>query len=92
MIRAAAQGTEIVYTVPEGVEGTYDMYLTVSKVLAAFSSQPFTFTINDGDTFSVPVDLQVPADSPGHPTKRMETTTKAALQIPEDSLLSRAWN
>ena len=26
------------------------------------------------------------------PTKRMETTTKAALQIPEDSLLSRAWN
>lgn len=40
------------------------MYLTVSKVLAAFSSQPFTFTINDGDTFSVPVDLQVPADSP----------------------------
>ena len=38
MIRAAAQGTEITYTVPEGVEGTYDMYLTVSKVLAAFSS------------------------------------------------------
>lgn len=64
MIRAAAQGTEIVYTVPEGVEGTYDMYLTVSKVLAAFSSQPFTFTINDEDTFSIPVDLQVPADSP----------------------------
>ena len=64
MIRAAAQGTEITYTVPEGVEGTYDMYLTVSKVLAAFSSQPFTFTINDGDIFSVPVDLQVPADSP----------------------------
>ena len=64
MIRAAAQGTEIVYTVPEGVEGTFDMYLTVSKVLAAFSSQPFNFTINDGDTFSVPVDLPVPADSP----------------------------
>lgn len=64
MIRAVAQGTEITYTVPEGVEGTYDMYLTVSKVLAAFSSQPFTFTINDEDTFSVPVDLQVPADSP----------------------------
>lgn len=64
MIRAVAQGTEIVYTVPEGTEGTYDMYLTVSKVLAAFSSQPFTFTINDGETFSVPVDLQVPADSP----------------------------
>ncbi len=64
MIRAAAQGTEITYTVPEGVEGTYDMYLTVSKVLAAFSSQPFTFTINGEDTFSVPVDLQVPADSP----------------------------
>lgn len=64
MIRAAAQGTEIEYTVPEGTEGTFDLYLTVSKVLAAFSSQPFTFTINDGETFSVPVDLQVPADSP----------------------------
>ena len=59
MIRAAAQGTEIVYTVPEGTEGTFDLYLTVSKVLAAFSSQPFTFTINDGETFSVSVDLQV---------------------------------
>lgn len=69
MIRAAAQGTEIVYTVPEGAEGTYDMYLTVSKVLAAFSSQPFTFTINDGETFSVPVDLQVPADSPASYTE-----------------------
>lgn len=63
MIRVAAQGTEIVYTVPEGAEGTFDLYLTVSKVLAAFSSQPFTYTINDGETFSVPVDLQVPADS-----------------------------
>ena len=45
------------------------MYLTVSKVLAAFSSQPFTFTINDGETFSVPVDLQVPADSPASYTE-----------------------
>ena len=80
MIRAAAQGTEIVYTVPEGAEGTYDMYLTVSKVLAAFSSQPFTFTINDGETFSVPVDLQVPL----HPTQKTESTTKELSRIPED--------
>jgi lysophospholipase L1-like esterase len=37
------------------------MYLTVSKMLAQFSSQPFSYSINDGDVFSVPVDCQVPA-------------------------------
>lgn len=45
MIRAAAQGTEIVYTVQEGAEGTYDMYLTVSKVLA---DSPASYT-EDGE-------------------------------------------
>ena len=91
MIRAAAQGTEIVYTVPEGAEGTYDMYLTVSKVLAAFSSQPFTFTINDGETFSVPVDLQVPADSPASYTEDGEydegTLTDTGRFLIKQSLL-----
>jgi len=55
---------EIVYTVPEGVSGAYDIYLTVSKIMAQFTSQPFSFSINGGDVFSVPIDCQVPADSP----------------------------
>jgi len=31
------KGSEIVYTVPEGVSGTYDIYLTVSKIMAQFT-------------------------------------------------------
>ena len=58
------KGGEIVYTVPEGVSGAYDIYLTVSKIMAQFTSQPFSFSINGGDVFSVPIDCQVPADSP----------------------------
>ncbi|MCF0134433.1 MAG: SGNH/GDSL hydrolase family protein [Blautia sp.] len=69
MIRSAAEGTEITYVVPENVDGEYDVYLTVSKTLAAFSSQPFVFQIGSGEEFSVPVDLQVPADSPASYTK-----------------------
>lgn len=63
MITNLAQDGTVTYTVPEGTEGTFDMYLTVSKILAQFTSQPFAFRINGGDIFSVPVDCQVPADS-----------------------------
>lgn len=67
-----AQGTEITYTVPEGIEGTYDMYLTVSKILAQFSSQPFSYSVNDGEIFSVPIDCQVPADAAASHVKDSE--------------------
>lgn len=60
---------EIVYKVPKGVSGSYDVYLTVSKIMAQFSSQPFCFSINDGEIFSVPVDCQVSADSSAAYTK-----------------------
>ena len=64
MITCIGKDGEIVYTVPEGVEGTFDLYLTVSKMMVQFSSQPFSFSINGGDVFSVPIDCQVSADSP----------------------------
>ncbi|MCD8154224.1 MAG: SGNH/GDSL hydrolase family protein [Clostridiales bacterium] len=63
LISNLAQDGTVTYTVPDGTEGTYDVYLTVSKIAAQFTSQPFTFRVNDGDSFSVPVDCQVPADS-----------------------------
>ena len=56
-------GCEITYTVPEGVEGTQDIYLTVAKVMAQFTSQPYSFRINDGEAFSVEIDCQVSADA-----------------------------
>ena len=64
MIVNLAKDGEIVYTVPEGISGQYDVYLTISKIMAQFTSQPFSFCINDGDVFSVPIDCQVSADSP----------------------------
>ena len=33
----------LTFTIPEGVDGTYDLYLTVSKIMAQFTSQPFSF-------------------------------------------------
>ena len=64
MIVNLARGGEITFTVPEGAEGTYDLYLTVSKMMVQFSSQPFSFSINGEDAWSVPINCQVSADSP----------------------------
>ncbi len=69
MITNLAQDGKITYTIPDGADGTYDLYLTVSKILAQFTSQPFTFSINGGEAFSVPVECDVPADSPEAFTK-----------------------
>lgn len=62
IINLAQDGT-ITYTVPEGADGSYDIYLTVSKSLSQYTSQVFTFSVNGGEAFSVPVECDVPADS-----------------------------
>ena len=64
MIVNLAKDGEIVFTVPEGVEGTFDLYLTVSKMMVQFTSQPFSFSVNGEEPWSVPIDCQVSADSP----------------------------
>lgn len=64
MIVNLAKDGEITFTVPEGTEGSFDLYLTVSKMMVQFTSQPFSFSINGEDAWSVPIDCQVSADSP----------------------------
>ncbi len=64
MILGLAPKSEITYTVPNGTEGSYDIYLRVSKNLAGFGSTPFTFSINGAEAFAVPMDIQVPANAP----------------------------
>lgn len=64
MITCLAKDGEVTYTVPEGVDGVFDVYLTISKIMAQFTSQPFSFSVNGGELFSVPIDCQVSADSP----------------------------
>lgn len=63
MIWNLAQDAEVTFQVPEGIEGCYDVYLTVSKMAAQFTSQPFCFQIGEGDVFSVPVDCPVSSDA-----------------------------
>ncbi len=63
LIMPLAQGCEVTFTVPDGTDGIYDIYLTVSKIMAQFTSQPFSYKIAGGEEFSVPMDCQVPADS-----------------------------
>lgn len=58
-----AQDARVTFTVPETVNGVYDVYLNISKILAQHTSQPFSFTIGDGECFSVEMDCVVPADS-----------------------------
>ena len=64
MIVNLAKDGEITFTVPEGVEGNFDLYLTVSKMMVQFTSQPFSFSVNGEEAWSVPIDCQVGADSP----------------------------
>lgn len=64
MIVNLAKDGEITFTIPEGVDGTFDIYLTVSKIMAQFTSQPFSFSLNGEAPWSVPMDCQVSADSP----------------------------
>ena len=63
MIVNIAKDGEIVFTVPEGVEGSFDVYLTASKVMTQFTSQYFSFSINEEEPWSVPMDCQVSADA-----------------------------
>ncbi len=63
LIMPLAQGAEVTFTVPEGVEGVYDVYLTISKIMAPFTSQPFSFRIAGGEEFSVPMQCLVSADT-----------------------------
>ena len=69
MIRAAGVGTVITYTVPEGVSGEYDVYLTVGKNFAQYGSTPFIFTVAGSDPFTVVMDLEVAGNSPYKWTK-----------------------
>ncbi len=64
MIWNLAKDAEVTFEVPDGVDGEYDVYLTVSKIIAQFTSQPFCFSVAGGDIYSIPVDCPVAADSP----------------------------
>lgn len=64
MILNIAKDSEITFTVPENAAGEYDLYLTISKIMTQFTSQPFCFSVNDEAPWSVPIDCQVSADSP----------------------------
>ena len=63
MIVNIAKDGEITFTVPEGVDGSFDVYLTVSKVMTQFTSQYFAFSISGEEPWSVPLDCQVSADA-----------------------------
>lgn len=54
-----AQDAAVTFTVPDGVDGVYDVYLNVSRTLAEFTSQPFSFVLPDGEAFSVPMDTRI---------------------------------
>lgn len=64
LLSALSPDATVTYTVPEGVDGSYDIYLRMSKSLAAFCSTPFTISINEGPEIAVPVEIQISADSP----------------------------
>lgn len=58
------KGSTITYTVPSGINGAYDVYLTITKSLAAGSSAPFGFSLNSEPACAFPLDYQVGGDSP----------------------------
>lgn len=64
MILGLEPQSEITYALTNGVDGVYDIYIRLSKSLAGFGSTPFTFSINNGEAFAVPIDIEVPLNAP----------------------------
>ena len=64
LLEALAVGAQITYVVPEQADGSYDIYLRVSRILADFCSTPFTIAINNSAAIAVPLPLELAADSP----------------------------
>lgn len=79
LIVNVADGAAIVFTVPEDAAGTFDLYLTFSKSLAPYSSQPFIFHVNDERAFSVPVDADAP-DGTTHDADLLLTKGQALIR------------
>lgn len=63
-VTSMGTGSAVTYTVPDGVDGVYDLYLTVSKSLTASSSAPFGLSINGGVPHAFPLHYGVSGDSP----------------------------
>ncbi len=57
------EGSEITYTMPEGVEGTYDVYITITKELVSSSSQQFNLSINGETPYALYLSAEAGADS-----------------------------
>ena len=64
LLEALSAGAQVTYVVPEGANGSYDIYLRVSRILADFCSTPFTISVNNGDAIAIPLPLELAADSP----------------------------
>jgi hypothetical protein len=55
---------KVTFTVPAGVKGIFDVYLTVGKCLCGGSSTPFGISINNAPPMAVPLAYQVAGESP----------------------------
>ena len=64
LIRDLGTGCTVVYPLADPPFGTFDLYLSLSKVAAQWGSQFFDFRLGEGDFFSVPTECDIPLDSP----------------------------
>lgn len=64
LIRDLGTGCTVTYPMTDPPCGTFDLYLSLSKVAAQWGSQFFDFRLGEGDLFSVPTECDIPLDSP----------------------------
>ena len=51
-------GAGVEYTVPAGVDGTYDIYLEIGKASVLSSETMFDVIVNDADHYVLPTDVE----------------------------------
>ena len=50
-------GASAIYTVPDGVDGTYDIYLQVGKATSMVGTTIFDVVVNDEDRYVLPIQV-----------------------------------
>lgn len=57
VVKGIIQDASVKYTVPDGVDGTYDIYLEIGKTQSMVGCTIYDVVVNDADRYVLPTDI-----------------------------------